>query len=294
MNTNILQSTLDDSVNFTEKALTGFLESRYVRKEPKYFMCYLSSQTGCNKGCKMCHLTATKQTKFVDTTLEEFLQQAEKVFQHYDRLKQPAEYVHFNFMARGEPLANQVILNNSEELFYNLGGLAHKFDPNLGVKFNISTIFPRDLTITLNKIFKVIHPTIYYSLYSCSPEFRTNWMPSAKNYLESFEDLKSYQEFSRKILKIHYAFIKDRNDSIKDLDEIISTIKKFDLKCDFNLVRYNPYSIKEGEESSEETIERNLDHLISHFPGKVKVIPRVGFDVKASCGMFIQGNDHED
>lgn len=58
----MLKSQLDSSVNFVETQLVGFLESRYVRREPRYFVAYLSSQTGCNRGCGMCHLTVTGQT----------------------------------------------------------------------------------------------------------------------------------------------------------------------------------------------------------------------------------------
>ena len=63
MKNKILKSNLDQSVNFVENQLVGFLESRYVRKVDEYFICYLSSQTGCNRGCKFCHLTASGQTQ---------------------------------------------------------------------------------------------------------------------------------------------------------------------------------------------------------------------------------------
>lgn len=57
----VLKSEIDRSVNFVEQKLEGFIESRFVRKKPEYFICYLSSQLGCSKGCKFCHLTASKQ-----------------------------------------------------------------------------------------------------------------------------------------------------------------------------------------------------------------------------------------
>jgi len=48
----ILHSQIDASVNFVEQQLTGFIESRYVRREERYMIAYLSSQTGCNRGCR--------------------------------------------------------------------------------------------------------------------------------------------------------------------------------------------------------------------------------------------------
>jgi adenine C2-methylase RlmN of 23S rRNA A2503 and tRNA A37 len=77
-----LSSNIDSSVNFIEQQLTGFIESRYVRRTVDYFIAYLSSQTGCNRGCRMCHLTATKQTQFTNCDLQDFANQLDTVFAH--------------------------------------------------------------------------------------------------------------------------------------------------------------------------------------------------------------------
>src|SRR6187549_3049009 len=113
----------DASVNWEKPANVGRIEARYVRRSQDYVVVYLSSQTGCDQGCRMCHLTATGQTDLRDVTLDEFLEQADTVLDHYRRASPPARSVHFNFMARGEPLANQILLSHSDEL---LGGLAQR------------------------------------------------------------------------------------------------------------------------------------------------------------------------
>jgi len=100
--------------------------------------------------------------------------------------------------------------------------------------------------------------------------------------------LKDYQSFSKKIIKIHYAFISGQNDSIEEVSEVCDAIDRHKLICEFNLVRYNPASPEQGQESSEEVINRNIELIGKRFGGnKVQIIPRVGFDVKASCGMFV-------
>jgi len=81
----ILTSKIDKSVNFVEEQLIGFIESRYVRRADDYFIAYLSSQTGCNRGCKMCHLTATKQTQFSNCDMQDFVTQLENIFSHYEK-----------------------------------------------------------------------------------------------------------------------------------------------------------------------------------------------------------------
>jgi hypothetical protein len=60
-----------------------------------------------------------------------------------------------------------------------------------------------------------------------------------------------------------------------------------------NIVRYNPPDPAcHGSEPPEDVIERNADIFRSRLPyARVRVIPRVGFDVAASCGMFLAGED---
>jgi adenine C2-methylase RlmN of 23S rRNA A2503 and tRNA A37 len=283
----VFNSQIDQSVNFVEKQLVGFLESRFVRKCDEYFIAYLSSQTGCNRGCTFCHLTTTQQTSFNDSSHNDFIAQAIQVFKYYRSQNQPAKYMHYNFMARGEPLSNKILLESGDELLLRLGQVAK--DEGLPAKFNISTIMPSNLKKSLTEIFNYITPTIYYSLYSINYEWRKKWMPSAMPYDEALLMLKDYQDFSKKIIKIHFPFIADQNDSIEDVTNICDAIDNIGLICDFNLVRYNPASSSQGLESSKEVIQRNIDILSQRFKfnTKVQIIPRVGFDVKASCGMFV-------
>ncbi len=280
-----LKSTQDASVNFIEDNLKGFIESRYVRREDDYFNCYLSSQSGCNKACKMCHLTATGQTSFNDEDYGGYVAQAEKVFAEYMKSGKPAKNVHFSFMARGEALANKYMLSDADNILWHLGVIAKRH--NLSPKFNISTIMPASLHNTkLTDIFKTITPTLYYSIYSVTPEFRKKWLPAAMEVPKALALLKEYQDVTKKIIKIHYALIKGENDKLIDASNIADAMYDSGLSYEVNLVRYNPFSKEQGEEATDKSYEE-IQNFFSHIAHKSRVIKRVGYDAKCSCGMFV-------
>lgn len=286
----VLPSAIDDSVNLiTEGTFPGTVEARYVRRADEYFIVYLSSQTACNKACRFCHLTQTGQTLGIDLPVEGIVEQAEQVLSHYDTLDQPARSVHYNFMARGEVFANRHVRENGDRLVATLSELAAA--RGLVPRLKFSTIMPVELSdLELTDIFQVAQPDLYYSLYSVDPAFRRRWMPKAIEPEQALAKLVRWQQLTRKIPVLHWAFIEGENDSAESVQRICETVQRAGLLADFNIVRYNPYSERQGREPSEEVLDRNAQILADAFPAaRIKVVGRVGFDVNASCGMFVAG-----
>lgn len=289
MEPTILKSNEDLSVNFVFGEKNNFLEARFVRRDEDYIVCYISVKKGCSKKCKFCFLTTTKQTNEEDATIEEILQQVQAVKNYYEEAvksgkEKKARVVHFNFMARGEPLDSKVILEDNQVLFTKMAEIFSGLRP----KFNISTIMPLTLKDKkLTDIFRLITPTIYYSLYSTNEDFRANWMPQAQPFQKALENLKEYQDDTKKIVKLHQALIKNENDSLEECMEIYNIIKEIGLLIEFQIVRYNPYSENEGEETSDIQMDAYVNQMSSLFPSfTTKILNRVGHDVNASCGMF--------
>jgi adenine C2-methylase RlmN of 23S rRNA A2503 and tRNA A37 len=281
------RSAQDASVNWDRAADVGRIEARYVRRCKDYFVVYLSSQTGCAQACRMCHLTATGQTHLRDATLGELVEQAKIVLDHYRLEGPPARSVHFNFMARGEPLASRVLLAHADTLLGELSRMAVAL--NLHPRHLISTICPRELgDCLLEDIFVVHHPEIHYSVYSVSERFRRRWLPKALPAEVALDRLTSWQRTTQKIVTLHHAYIAGENDAEGDVHAICDALEERKLMVHINIVRYNPYDpSRHGVEPAEEVIERNAAIYRARLPNaRVGVIARVGFDVAASCGMF--------
>ncbi len=266
------------------------IEARFVQRHDDYFICYLSSHTGCSHSCRFCHLTATGQTIMRPLNLTEYLQQADVVLKTYlGNLiagRKTARTIHFNFMARGEALSNPFFCERSSELFRLLANKADVF--SLYPKFLVSTIMPRDFDGDLKTVFADPRSIPYYSLYSVNPEFRKRWLPKAKDPEQALTELAEFQQETGREVVLHWAFIKDQNDRAEDVDALLDMVEAKGLKVRFNLVRYNPHDARHGEESPSEVLQARFEQINARVTlAGSRIVPRVGFDVRASCGMFV-------
>lgn len=286
----VLHSTLDRSVNFIEPIREGFeaLEARYVRRQDDYLVAYISCQTACERACRFCHLTSTAQIKGRDATVGEILEQGEKVLSYWASQveagrENPARIVHFNFMARGEPLQSQVMRTEGAAVMEGLFNLAktHRLTPAV----KLSTI---GADLDLLATFPYEQPDFYYSLYSTDATFRRRWLPKAPAPEVFLERLAAWQEVTRKIPTIHHTLIAGENDSLEEAQAIAALVDSFGLAVNVNFVRYNPPTPKHGVEATD-ALEEHAAFYRSHWPlARVNIVKKVGFDVAASCGMFVK------
>lgn len=284
-----LASVEDRSVNFTRSTPDGgYLEARFVARTEEYAIAYISSHSGCRLACRFCHLTQTGQTMFSPATHPELLEQLRRVLQHMDEGQIRPPRLNVNFMARGEALANP-------HLTQNFAGFA---DPatreaaarGMTIRFNVSTVFPQDQDVDLVAAFGA-HPVIpYWSLWSLDPAFRKRWVPRSEPPARSLERLVDWQARTGRDVVLHWGLILGENDRPQDLEAIARFLDGSGLRARLNLVRYNSWSDRTGQETDPKTLQRFLDDLspLLAIPGS-RIVPRVGRDVKASCGMFITG-----
>jgi adenine C2-methylase RlmN of 23S rRNA A2503 and tRNA A37 len=281
-----LRSGVDASINFSRRdARGGMIETRFVRRLEERFIVYISSMLGCDKACRFCHLTQTGQTNSTLLSEDEMVEQAHTVLGASDF--EGARTVHFNFMARGEPMTNPSV---GRSLFKRLAALAA--DYGLKARIKVSTILPLDVwTTNPSDLWDSDCPPVdfYYSLYSVDDEWRRRWIPKAVHPKAALDWLVRYQSETGQRVVLHWALIDGENDDISQARAAADLANESGLRAGFNLVRYNPANEK-SKEASDGRIDDYVESITGMIPGRTRRIPRVGPDVKAACGMFLTDN----
>ncbi len=287
----IMHAYEDASVNFVSNGEEGTIESRYVRRGEDYFIAYVSSQTGCDRSCRFCHLTATGQTSMGQVDPSGYAEQVRRVLSHHERQTVRPDAMNVNFMARGEPLMNPVF--SSREEWRSMRGLVLEEARMHGVHrttFNVSTIMPAGTPGSTTRLGEVLgnEATIYYSLYSIEERFRRRWLPKAMPPHDALRLLSEWQDSHGGEVVLHWSFIEDENDDLATVHDVVRAVRAAGLRPRFNAVRFNPPTGSRYREPDEIIIERNFAILADAFghPSS-RIVPRVGMSVKASCGMFV-------
>ena len=214
-----------------------------------------------------------------------FDDQADTVLDYWYKHKRTGNEttVNYNFMARGEPLENPDVQRKFDQIRTFLWQLATIY--GLKPVYNISTIIPKNAPDLRRYVFD--DTKIYWSLYSPLEKFRKRWLPKAMDPNDAAKKINAFRDLGGKVV-LHNAFIKGENDTPQQLDALVRFIDLNSLHdLDYNIVRYNPYDQRYGEES--ENISEIYRILSSVMLGKVQLIERVGRDVNASCGTFHSG-----
>jgi adenine C2-methylase RlmN of 23S rRNA A2503 and tRNA A37 len=251
-------------------------------------------------GCKFCWLTVTKQTKFQHTTIDEYGSQLDIVLNHakqIDKDNSKNVRVNINLMSRGEALANKNIINNYPSFYNEMNTVAKKYD-YAKTKINISTIMPS--VVADRKLFDIFHHNpinLYYSLYSINDNFRKKWLPNAMPWRSALDKLWEFHDATNNTITFHFAIIENENDDIGEIKKMSEIIKNMNFKSTkFNLVRYNPHPSQQYKEPPIEKLNEIYDIFKSACndndikTNKSRIVPRIGYDVFASCGMFYDNN----
>ena len=246
----------------------NLIETVLMRHEYGASVC-VSTQAGCNMGCKFCRSGRLKKIR--NLTAGEIVQQV----LYINRIS-PLSGI--SVMGIGEPLDNMENVLDFVDIMLYQKGLS--FAPR---KITVSTcgLVPQIEAMTEMKF----PSNLAISLHAPNDKLRSQLMPVNNAYpLEQLmAAVKNFSEKLNKRVALEYVMIKDVNDSTECAEQLSQLIGDSNLYV--NIIRYNSSDGDIYECSEFEQIMRFYDVLKKNNIG-VTMRRELGSSVNAACGQL--------
>ena len=262
----------------TEKYLFELSDGSYIESvlmvfEYGYSAC-LTSQVGCNMGCKFCASGLLKKQRDLNTS--EIVLQALAIQKRLDEID--ARLGNIVMMGTGEPFDNYDNVMKALSIINDPNGI------QIGARhISISTC---GLVPGINRFSKEnIQYNLAISLHAPNDELRNTLMPINKAYPlnKLINALKDYSKLNNRRLTFEYLLIKDVNDKQIHAKQIKELLKG--LNAYINLIPYNEVSELDYVSSSQENSLRFYD-LLKKNGVAVTLRVKKGDDIDAACGQL--------
>lgn len=231
----------------------------------------ISSQVGCNMGCKFCESGIRKKVR--NLTASEMLLQIMEIEKD---TKQRINYV--VIMGIGEPL------DNYETLVDFISIINHPKGLGLGSRhITVSTcgIVPK-IKEFMNLPYQV---NLAISLHAPNNTLRNKLMPINKVYKieELLSVVKEYIKKTNRKVMFEYIMLEGINDKEEHAKELCRILKG--INCVVNLIPYNETSHLEYKRSKKSTILKFYD-IIKKSKINVTIRREFGSEISAACGQL--------
>jgi len=236
----------------------------------------VSSQVGCNMGCKFCASGLIKKQR--DLKAYEMVSQVMKIQEYLDEEGKGERVSHVVIMGSGEPFDNYDNVMNFIKIINEQKGLA------IGARhITVSTSGIPDKIVKYSK--EGIQVNLAISLHASNNETRNKIMPVNKAFpLEKlFEAIREYETNSKRRVTIEYIMLKGLNDSLKNASELASLLKG--TFAYVNLIPYNEVSENEFKRSDKESVRAFFEEL-KRIGVNVTIRKEFGSDIDAACGQL--------
>lgn len=231
----------------------------------------ISTQVGCNMGCKFCESGRLKKVRNLET-----YEMVSQILMVEDDIKERIS--HIVLMGIGEPFDNYNNVIKFIDIVNSDKGMA---------------IGSRHITIsTCGIVPKIIEFASYdkqvnlaISLHAPNNEIRDSIMNINKAYKieEVIDAVKFYISKTNRRVTFEYIMLKGVNDSVDNALELSKLLKG--LNAYVNLIPYNETSHIEYKKSNQDTILKFYDILKKNNIG-VTIRREFGSKVKAACGQL--------
>ena len=248
----------------------NYIEAVLMKHDYGNSIC-ISSQVGCNMGCKFCESGRLKKRR--DLTTGEMIRQ---ILQVEDDLG--SRISHVVVMGIGEPFDNYDNVIKMIKVINHPKGLAigarHITVSTCGIIPKIKEFMNLDLQVNLA-----------ISLHAPNDKLRSELMPINKAYplKELMKVLKEYTDKTNRRLTFEYIMLKDINDSEECAHELISLIKG--INSYVNLIPYNETENLEFNRSNLVQINKFYD-ILKKNRINVTIRREFGGNISAACGQL--------
>jgi len=247
----------------------NYIESVLLFDGRRRTLC-VSTQAGCAMDCLFC---ATGKLKFRrNLTAAEIVDQVNAV------ASGKCEISNVVYMGMGEPL------NNYEQVIRSLRILNHPAGKNFGLRH--LTISTCGIAPAIERLAdEDIHPRLAISLNAPADSIRTKLMPINARYPLDvlLKAVKGYQAKTRLRVTFEYVLIKGVNDTVLHARMLVKRLRS--IKCNVNLIEYNPHGGCKFAGSGEEAIRR-FAKVLEQGDVETTVRLRMGRQIKAACGQL--------
>ena len=231
----------------------------------------VSSQVGCNMGCKFCESGRLKKVRNLSTyeMVEQIL-----LIEKEENIK----ISHVVLMGIGEPLDNyDNVINFVKIINHNKGleiGARHITLSTCGVIPKIKLISNLGLQVNLA-----------ISLHAPNNEIRNKLMPINKIYdiNELIKCLKEYIKITNRRVTFEYILLKNVNDSSKCAEDLAHLIRG--MNCYVNIIPYNETNNIDYYRSDKNTI-MNFYDILKKNKINVTIRQEFGSNIDAACGQL--------
>ena len=246
------------------------IEAVLMRHDYGISVC-ISSQVGCNMGCKFCESGRRKKVRNLE--VHEMVLQILMIEELINE-----RISHVVVMGIGEPFDNYdnllkflTIINDPKGLEI---GARHITVSTCGVvpKILEFSTFPLQINLAI-------------SLHAPNNTLRNKIMPINKVYSldELIPAIKTYLERTNRRVTFEYILLKDVNDSVECAEELSRLVRG--INCYINLIPYNETNNIEFKRTNTIQIERFYDILKRNNVG-VTIRREFGSKISAACGQL--------
>ena len=269
-------SVEDKTKKILVKCFEGNTFEAVVIPEKDYFTVCVSSQIGCNMGCKFCCTGSQKMVRNLSTgeIVIQFLLAKDIVG---DWIKNQKKVKNIVFMGMGEPLLNFENIAKAIQILTSTDGLE--------ISHRHITISTCGIVPNIKKCARELNVNLALSLHAINDESRNFLMPINKKFplQEVLKACREYSLLTKTKITFEYILIDGVNDSEQDAKKLVRLISGINSKI--NLIPFNPWDGCNFAQSKESQIAK-FANVLKQKGYEILIRRSKGRDVNAACGQL--------